>query len=258
MSITEAERDVHAPAQPAETRDRPPAPDATSSVELPGRRRGYRLKRKLLGPPLRTEELEHERLGQAHRARGVRVRQPLVVGVRDRGDPAGARARGRHRRVLARGPDHGRDARGARVPDPLVPRDDQGLSDGRRRVHGHARQLRPDARAGRGRRAAHRLRAYGRGLGRRRHRRARLGVPRTQAVHRCRSRSRSSASSRTATCAACGSRAASSRCPHISSSSTWWCCSGRASRAWRAARCPSADTDAARRARTRAARAAVC
>jgi amino acid transporter len=39
-------------------------PVATTTVELPDDGRGYRLKRKLLGPPLRTEELEHERLGK--------------------------------------------------------------------------------------------------------------------------------------------------------------------------------------------------
>jgi len=63
VSITEAERASTAPAQSVE-RGTAAAPDVTSSVELPADQRGYRLKRKLLGPPLRTEALEHERLGR--------------------------------------------------------------------------------------------------------------------------------------------------------------------------------------------------
>src|SRR4051812_28074493 len=61
MAITE-ERDPSAPSaapdQHPGPRPIPPAP----SVALP-ERRGYRLKSRLLGQPLRTEELEHERLG---------------------------------------------------------------------------------------------------------------------------------------------------------------------------------------------------
>ena len=133
------------------------------------------------------------------RARGLRVRQPLVVGVRDRGDPARAHPGGRRRGVLARRPDHGRAARRARFPDPVVPGDDQGVPDGRRRVHGDARQLRSAARAGRRRRAAHRLRPHRGGVGRGGHRRARVGVLGARAVQRARSRSRSSSSSRSGT-----------------------------------------------------------
>jgi amino acid transporter len=40
-----------------------PAP-AQPAIKLPEPSRGYRLKNKLLGPPLHTEELEHERLGK--------------------------------------------------------------------------------------------------------------------------------------------------------------------------------------------------
>jgi amino acid transporter len=44
---------------------RRPAPGAVNpAVPLPPPTRGYRLKNKLLGPPLHTEELEHERLGK--------------------------------------------------------------------------------------------------------------------------------------------------------------------------------------------------
>ena len=69
MSITEAGPDVAAPT-PSPDKDVRPAPAPTpattpgASVALPADGGGYRLKRKLLGPPLRTEELEHERLGR--------------------------------------------------------------------------------------------------------------------------------------------------------------------------------------------------
>jgi amino acid transporter len=64
VSITDAAPETAAPAQSIET-GAEPAPVASSpSVELPADRRGYRLKRKLLGPPLRTEQLESERLGR--------------------------------------------------------------------------------------------------------------------------------------------------------------------------------------------------
>ena len=122
---------------------------------------------------------------QADRARGLRVRQPVVVGVRDRRDPAGARS-----------PSSGVAAFALvvpitiallvvlGVPDPLVPPDDQGLPDRRRRVHRHPRQLRAAARAGRRRRAAHRLHPHGVGVGRGRHRGARVGLPGVRPVRR--------------------------------------------------------------------------
>jgi amino acid transporter len=49
-----------APSGDGHPRPLPVAP----SVELPPDGRGYRLKNKLLGPPLHTEQLEHERLGK--------------------------------------------------------------------------------------------------------------------------------------------------------------------------------------------------
>ena len=93
--------------------------------------------------------------------------------VCDRGDPARAGPVRRARGVLARHAGDGRPAGGARLPHPVVPPDDQGLPVGGRRVHRHPRQLRSAARAGRRRRAAHRLRADRRGVGRGRQRRAR-------------------------------------------------------------------------------------
>ena len=88
---------------------------------------------------------------QAHRAGRVRVRQPLLERLRHRGDPPRPRADRRARRLLARRADHAGDGRRARVPDPLLPRDDQGVPVRRRRLPRHARQLRH--RPGPGRRA---------------------------------------------------------------------------------------------------------
>jgi amino acid transporter len=51
--------DAPAPSRPAAPGPLPPR----SSLEIPERRR-YRVKEKILGPPLHTEQLEHERLGK--------------------------------------------------------------------------------------------------------------------------------------------------------------------------------------------------
>ena len=145
-------------------------------VQLPPDGLRYRLKNKLLGPPLHTEQLEHERLGKPT-ALAVFASDNLsssayateeMLRVLDAGH--------RPRRLRAGRADHHRAARRAALPDPLLPPDDQGLPERRRRVHGDARQLRIAARAGRRRRAAHRLRADGVGIGRGRYRRARVGV----------------------------------------------------------------------------------
>ena len=105
------------------------------------------------------------------------------------------------------------------LPDPLLPRDDQGVPDGRRRVHGHARQLRPAARAGRRRRRCSPTtcspsRCRSRPAPRRSRRRSRCSrrtsVPISRRVHR-RHRVREPAR-------ACASRARSSRSPPTSSS----------------------------------------
>ena len=94
---------------------------------------------------------------QADGARRVRERHPLVVAyateeILQVAVPAVGVAR-----LRARHADHARDPRRARDPDVLLPPDDQGLPDRRRRVHRHQGQLRAAARAGRRRRAAHRL-----------------------------------------------------------------------------------------------------
>ncbi len=130
--------------------------------------------------------------GQAHRPRRLRVGQPVVVGLRHRGDAARPDPRGRTGCVRARGTDHDRAPRRLVLLDPVVPPDDQGLPHRRRRVHGDARQLRAAARAGRRRRAAHRLRVDRLGVGRRRYGRPRLGLLGVRSRGSCGSRSRSS------------------------------------------------------------------
>ena len=70
---------------PPSAPDEPSTNGSAPSIELP-ESRGYRLKKRLLGPPLHTEQLEHERLGKPTALAVFAVRQPLVVGVRDRGD----------------------------------------------------------------------------------------------------------------------------------------------------------------------------
>ena len=145
---------------------------------------GYRLKKKILGPPLHTDELEHQRLGKptalavfasdnlSSSAYATEEILTHLIPVRGAGG------------VRARRAGDGRAARGARILDPVVPRDDQGLPDGGGCLHGHPRQLRPASRTGRGGRPAHRLRPHRRGFRRRRHRSSRVGVLRAHALHR--------------------------------------------------------------------------
>ena len=62
MAIRAIPTDREMPARPA-----PPGPvpePVRSGVPLPPDPLSYRLKRRLLGPPLHSEELEHERLGK--------------------------------------------------------------------------------------------------------------------------------------------------------------------------------------------------
>src|SRR6266508_6290663 len=59
--------------------------------------------------------------GQADRARGLRIRQPLIVRVRDRGDPEGGGAGRRSGRLLARHADHVRHPGGPGDPHVLLP-----------------------------------------------------------------------------------------------------------------------------------------
>ena len=138
----------------------------------------YRMKTKLLGPPLHSERLEHETLGKPTALAVFASDSLSSCAYATEEILARARAGRRPRRVLARHADHDRAARRPRLPDPLVPPDDQGLPVGGRRLHRHPRQLRPAAGPGGRRRAAHRLRPHGRRVGRRRQRRAGIGVSR--------------------------------------------------------------------------------
>jgi amino acid transporter len=61
--LTEPEASVET-TDPAAVTARPAPMPLSPGVELPPDSRGYRLKNKLLGPPLHTEQLEHERLGK--------------------------------------------------------------------------------------------------------------------------------------------------------------------------------------------------
>ena len=92
------------------------------------------------------------------------------------------------------------------VPDPLVPGDDQGVPDRRRRLHGDPRQLRAHGGPGRRRRPAHRLHPDRRRVGRGRHRGADLRLPGLRPLPGRASRSGSCASSPSATCGGEGVR----------------------------------------------------
>ena len=61
MTVTEPERSTQqrTPSAPAPPTPLPPGP----GIELP-ESRSYRFKNKVLGPPLHTDQLEHERLGK--------------------------------------------------------------------------------------------------------------------------------------------------------------------------------------------------
>jgi len=63
--LTEPSRSAESsPAEPQVGRSRPMPVPTVPELELPGDSLRYRLKNKLLGPPLHTEQLEHERLGK--------------------------------------------------------------------------------------------------------------------------------------------------------------------------------------------------
>jgi amino acid transporter len=61
--LTEPEPSVETPAKPLPARARPQPLPLAPGVELPPDSLGYRLKNKVLGPPLHTEQLDEERLG---------------------------------------------------------------------------------------------------------------------------------------------------------------------------------------------------
>ena len=210
-----------APTVVPDQTSRPMPVPLVPGLELPPRQRPLPAEEQAARPAAAHRGARARTARQPHGPRRLRVGQPVVVGVRDRGDPARPHPGRRRRRVRARPADHDRAARRSRVLDPLVPADDQGLPDRRWRVHGHPRQLRAHARAGRRRRAPHRLRAHRLGVGRGGHRRSRVGVPDLRAVriadldrvrdhHRLRQPARRVAS-----------RASSSRHRRTSSSSTW-------------------------------------
>ena len=149
---------------PADARHGAPAeyqpPEPVSSrprVPLPPDGAGYRLKRKLLGKPMHSEQLEHERLGKP---------TALAVFASDNlSSSAYATEEILHVLVPASAsaafalvmPITVRHAGGAGPADHQLPGDDQGVPVGRRRLPGHPRQLRHRARPGGGGRPADRL-----------------------------------------------------------------------------------------------------
>ena len=181
--LTEEPRTTAEPILPAPGPRPLPSP-LQPGVELPPRRPPLPAQEQAARPAAPHRAARARAPRQADGARRVRLRQPLVVGVRHRGDPAGphprSRASARSSLVV---PLTVGDARRPRLPDPVVPPDDQGLPHRGRRLHGDARQLRPASRAGRRGRAPHRLRAHRLGVGRGRYGRAGLGVQRVHAVH---------------------------------------------------------------------------
>ena len=164
VSITEAERASTAPAQAVE-RGTAAASTRRRWSYLPTN--GYRLKRKLLGPPLQPRRSSTSAWGD---------RLPCVFASDNLSSSAYATEEILRVLVPAVGiaasrwwsPSPSR-CWSCCVLDPLLSRDHQGLSDAGG-AYGDARQLRPDARAGRGRRALDRLRPTV-GLGCRRYRR---------------------------------------------------------------------------------------
>ena len=76
-----------------------------AAEDIPETRR-YRLKNKLLGPPLVTEQLATERLEPADRPRRAGARLHLVLGLRHRGDADPAGPLHRAGRLHPGRPDH--------------------------------------------------------------------------------------------------------------------------------------------------------
>ena len=151
---------------------RPPVPlPGIAAEDIPETRR-YRLKNKLLGPPLVTEQLATERLRQAHRPGRAGARLHLVLGLRHRGDADPAGALRRPGRLHPGRPHHPRHPRRPLLRHPLVPGGHPALHEGRRLLRRGPRQLRAAHRADRGRGAAHRLHGHRRGADVGRHGRA--------------------------------------------------------------------------------------
>ncbi len=159
-----------APAGPHTPKPLPLAVDVPES-------RAYRLKSRLLGPPLATERLAHERLGiptalAVFSSDCISSSAYATEQILTPPDPV-------HRPpgLQPGGADHRRSPRGAGLPDPLLPGDHQGVPDRGRRLHGHPGQLRPAPRPGRRRRSSHRLRAHRGRVHGGGYRRPDLGVP---------------------------------------------------------------------------------
>ncbi len=107
---------------------------------------------------------------QADRARRAGARLHLVVGLRHRADADPARALRRPGRLHAGRSHHAGHPRRPLLRDPVVPRRDRPLHEGRRLLRRGPGQLRPADRADRCRRVAHRLHGDRGGADVRRHR----------------------------------------------------------------------------------------
>ena len=111
-----------------------PAPAGAAAVPMPADSLSYRLKQKLLGPPLHSTELEHQRLGKPT-ALAVFASDNLsssAYATEEILHDAGARRRAP--RLLPGDADHRRAAGDAGAAHPQLPRDDQGLPLCRRRL----------------------------------------------------------------------------------------------------------------------------
>ena len=164
-----------------------------------------------LRPPARQRGGDRRAPVEEEGARDLQLGRDLVLGVRNRGDPAGPRPRRRRRgpRLLARGRGRDLDPPGRRRP--VLPPGLPGLPIGRRRVLGvegePRRPRQPDRRGG----PADRLRDDGRGVDAHRPSPRSTRSSRESSTSGSSSPSSRSSSSRRPTCAACASRATSSR-----------------------------------------------
>ena len=97
-------------------------------------------------------------------ARDLQLRRDQLVGLRDRGDPAGPHPRRRRRRSPVLAPGRDRDLDPARGRRAVVPPGLPGLSVRRRRLRGLEGEPRRPGQPGRGRGPPDRLRDDGRGV----------------------------------------------------------------------------------------------
>ena len=150
--------------------------DIESTVEIP-ETLGYRIKNVLLGPPMVTEQLATERLGSLM-AMGVLAPDGISSSAYGTEEMLVELVKyvGRRRRSRLVLPVTFALVAGAVLRHPLLPGSRDGLHQRRRLVRGCQGQLRPDRRASRRRRFAHRLYGHRRRPDCRRHRRC-VGVP---------------------------------------------------------------------------------